>query len=52
MFKKAGYDFSKIDSNLFAPAAIIVNNAKTGKIFKAGKINVDVFRQSIGIAQI
>lgn len=48
IFKKAGYDFYKIDPNLFAPAVLIVNNAKTGKVFKAGKINVDVFRRSIG----
>jgi len=48
IFKRAGYDFYKIDPNLFAPAVLIVNNAKTGKVFKAGKINVEVFRWSIG----
>lgn len=48
IFKKAGYDFYKIDPNLFAPAVLIVNNAKTGKVFQAGKINAEVFRQSIG----
>jgi len=48
IFKKAGYDFYKIDPNLFAPAVLIVNNAKTGKVFQAGKINVEVFRRSIG----
>ena len=48
IFKNAGYNFYKIDPNLFAPAVLIVNNAKTGKVFKAGKINVEVFRRSIG----
>jgi len=48
IFKSAGYDFYKIDPNLFAPAVLIVNNAKTGKVFKAGKINVEVFKRSIG----
>jgi len=48
IFKSVGYDFYKIDPNLFAPAVVIVNNAKTGKVFKAGKINADVFRRSIG----
>lgn len=48
IFKKVGYDFYKIDPNLFAPAVIIVNNAKTGRVFKAGKINAEVFRRSIG----
>jgi methenyltetrahydromethanopterin cyclohydrolase len=48
IFKSAGYDFYKIDPNLFAPAVLIVNNVKTGKVFKVGKINVDVFKRSIG----
>jgi len=48
IFKKVGYDFYKIDPNLFAPAVLVVNNTKTGKVFKAGKINVEVFRRSIG----
>jgi methenyltetrahydromethanopterin cyclohydrolase len=48
VFKNAGYDFYKIDPNLFAPAVLIVNNAKTGKVFKVGRINVDVFKRSIG----
>lgn len=48
IFKKVGYDFYKIDPNLFAPAVLIVNNARTGKVFKAGKINVEIFKRSIG----
>jgi len=49
IFKNAGYDFYKIDPNLFAPAVLMVNNAKTGSVFKAGRINVEVFKQSIGL---
>jgi len=49
VFKEAGYDFYKIDPGLFAPAALVVNNAKTGTTFKAGKIDVDVFKRSIGL---
>ena len=49
IFKNAGYDFYKIDPNLFAPAVLAVNNAKTGSIFKSGQINVEVFKQSIGL---
>jgi methenyltetrahydromethanopterin cyclohydrolase len=49
IFKEANYDFYQIDSGLFAPAILIVTNAKTGNIFKAGKINLKVFKQSIGI---
>ena len=50
IFKNAGYDFYKIDPNLFAPAVLTVNNTKTGSIFKAGQINVEVFKQSIGLS--
>lgn len=49
IFKEAGYDFYKIDPSLFAPAVIIVNNAKTGRTFKAGKINAEVLKQSMGL---
>jgi len=48
IFKNANYDFYKIDPNLFAPAALTVNNTKTGSIFKAGQINVEVLKQSMG----
>jgi len=50
IFKNAGYDFYKIDPNLFAPAVLMVNNAKTGSIFRAGQTNVKVFKQSIGLS--
>jgi methenyltetrahydromethanopterin cyclohydrolase len=48
IFKEADYDFYKIDPGLFAPAVFIVNNAKTGSIFNAGKIDVEIFKRSIG----
>jgi methenyltetrahydromethanopterin cyclohydrolase len=47
IFKEANYDFYKIDPGLFAPAVFVINNAKTGKTFKAGKLDVDVFKKSI-----
>ena len=37
IFREADKDFYKIDHGLVAPAQIIINNAKTGKTFKAGK---------------
>jgi len=40
IFKAAGYDFYKIDPRLFAPAAITVNNLKTGSVFSAGGVNM------------
>ncbi|HDQ06788.1 MAG TPA: methenyltetrahydromethanopterin cyclohydrolase [Candidatus Bathyarchaeota archaeon] len=47
IFKEADYDFYKIDPGLFAPAVFMVNNSKTGKTFRAGKIDVEVFKKSI-----
>jgi methenyltetrahydromethanopterin cyclohydrolase len=48
IFREADRDFYKIDHNLFAPAALILNSAKTGKVFKAGEINQKVLSQSLG----
>lgn len=49
IFKDAGFDFYKIDPNIFAPAVVIVNNVKTGKTFRAGNLDIDVMRGSLGI---
>jgi methenyltetrahydromethanopterin cyclohydrolase len=48
IFREADKDFYKIDHGLFAPANLIINNAKTGKTFKAGQINHKVLAQSLG----
>ena len=48
IFREADKDFYKIDHGLFAPAVIMINNAKTGKTFKAGKINPKVLAESLG----
>jgi methenyltetrahydromethanopterin cyclohydrolase len=52
IFKEANHDFYQIDPNLFAPAVIIVNSLETGAVFKAGEINVDVLKRSIGLEAI
>ena len=48
IFREAGRDFYKIDHNLFAPAVLMVNNAKTGRVFKAGEANPEVLLESLG----
>jgi methenyltetrahydromethanopterin cyclohydrolase len=48
IFREADKDFYKIDHGLFAPARLIINNAKTGRAFKAGQINPAVLAQSLG----
>jgi methenyltetrahydromethanopterin cyclohydrolase len=48
IFREADRDFYKIDHNLFAPAVLMVNNTKTGRVFKAGEANPEVLLQSLG----
>ena len=47
-FKESGFDFYKVDPELFAPAVVTINNLKTGKITTAGKINEEMLLKSIG----
>jgi methenyltetrahydromethanopterin cyclohydrolase len=47
IFKAAGHDFYKIDPALFAPAVVMVNNLTTGRLFRAGRINVNLITKSI-----
>jgi len=49
LFKEAGFDFYKIDPDIFAPAVMVVNNPLTGKTFRAGTLDIDVLKSSLGI---
>lgn len=49
ILKDAGFDFYKIDPNLFAPARMAVNNLRSGKTYEAGGINVEVLKQTMGL---
>jgi methenyltetrahydromethanopterin cyclohydrolase len=48
IFLSAGKDFYKIDTGLFAPAMLMINNAKTGRTFRAGQVNPKVLAQALG----
>jgi methenyltetrahydromethanopterin cyclohydrolase len=50
IFKDAGFDFYRVDPNLFAPAVVTVTNVRSGKIHRAGRLDVDVLRGSLGIS--
>jgi methenyltetrahydromethanopterin cyclohydrolase len=52
IFREADRDFYKIDHNLFAPAEVIINNAKTGNTFRAGQKNVDALKESFNLAEV
>jgi methenyltetrahydromethanopterin cyclohydrolase len=49
IFKSVNYDFYKIDPSLFAPAVVTVSNIETGSFLKAGEINIEIFKRSIGL---
>ena len=47
IFKEAGMDFYRIDPKIFAPAKIVINNLKTGKVFTVGEVNQKMLMKSI-----
>jgi methenyltetrahydromethanopterin cyclohydrolase len=49
IFKEAGYDFYKINPEIFAPAEVQIKNIETNEIKSAGHINPEVIRKSIGM---
>jgi methenyltetrahydromethanopterin cyclohydrolase len=49
VYKEAGFDFYKIDTNIFAPAVVSINNMATGRTFTAGNLDIDVLKSSLGI---
>jgi methenyltetrahydromethanopterin cyclohydrolase len=49
IFKEAGFDFYKVDPNIFAPAVVSLTNKRTGKTFKAGAVDFDVMKSSLGL---
>jgi methenyltetrahydromethanopterin cyclohydrolase len=51
IFKEADRDFYKIDHNLFAPATLTINNVKTGRTFRAGKMNVEALKESFSASE-
>ena len=50
IFKEAGFDFYKIDPDIFAPAVVSINNTVTGKTFRAGSLDIGVMKGSLGLS--
>lgn len=46
VFKEAGFDFYKIDKGMFAPAEVVINDLRTGKVYREGYVNVDLLKKS------
>ncbi|MGL4669981.1 MAG: methenyltetrahydromethanopterin cyclohydrolase [Methanobacteriaceae archaeon] len=49
VFKEAEFDFYKIDKGMFAPAEVVINDLRTGELFKAGYVNVELLKKSFGL---
>lgn len=49
LFKSVGFDFYKVDPLLFSPAQIKIKDIKSGKEYKAGKLDPDLLKQSLGL---
>jgi methenyltetrahydromethanopterin cyclohydrolase len=48
IFKEAGYDFYKIDTALFSPAEVVINELSEGVVYHIGAVNTDVTLKSFG----
>ncbi|RMF91291.1 MAG: methenyltetrahydromethanopterin cyclohydrolase [Methanobacteriota archaeon] len=46
-FRRAGYDFYKIDPGIFAPAEIRVENILSGEVKTAGKIDPEMIKKAL-----
>ena len=51
-FKAAGFDFFKVDHNVFAPAKVVMNETKSRRTFLSGKINPEVLLESFNLENL
>jgi methenyltetrahydromethanopterin cyclohydrolase len=49
IFREADYDFYKIDKGMFAPAEVVINDLRTGEVFRAGFVNEELLMKSFGL---
>ncbi len=51
IYEENGCNFFNVPMELYSPAKIVIVNERTGKIFKAGKINLQVLEQSFNMTK-
>jgi methenyltetrahydromethanopterin cyclohydrolase len=51
-FKAAGFDFFKVDHNVFAPAKVVVNELNSKRSFVCGKVNPEVLVESFNLEML
>jgi methenyltetrahydromethanopterin cyclohydrolase len=49
IFKEASFDFYKIDTSLFSPAEVVINELSEGVVYHVGAVNPDVTMKSFGL---
>lgn len=49
IFREAGYDFYKIDTSLFSPAEVVINEISEGVVYHCGAVNPEVTLKSFGL---
>jgi methenyltetrahydromethanopterin cyclohydrolase len=51
ILKEADFDFKKVPGypGIFRPAQIIINDMKTGEVYKAGKVNSEMIKKCLGL---
>ena len=52
IFKEAKFDFYKIDTSLFSPAEVVINELTDGIVYHVGAINPEVTLKSFGLSEI
>ncbi len=51
-FKAAGFDFFKVDHNVFAPAKVVMNETGSRRTFVSGKVNPEVLMESFNLERL
>jgi methenyltetrahydromethanopterin cyclohydrolase len=51
IFSEANYDFYQIDTSLFSPAEVVINELTTGEVYHVGTVNTDVTLKSFGLTK-
>jgi methenyltetrahydromethanopterin cyclohydrolase len=50
IFKEANFDFYQIDTSLFSPAEVVINELTEGAVYHVGAVNPEVTLKSFGFA--
>ncbi|KUG21000.1 MAG: methenyltetrahydromethanopterin cyclohydrolase [Methanomicrobiaceae archaeon] len=48
IFKEANFDFYQIDTSLFSPAEVVINELSEGVVYHVGRVNPEVTLKSFG----